>query len=147
MFGFFKSQERPSLIKGGSKTQREVLALLIERGRELESEFLSRREFEHPDEDEPLVQSFSMFFCCLCLSANLVGFALMGLEKDHLGSITREYAQHLSRLKAAKLPPDQIPYYAAAEMLGLPMELLRNAQYLNHFGADYNDVIEELRKD
>lgn len=145
---FFQPRKEKSLITSGSKIQREALALLIERGLQMESdqvEILSHHEFLHPDQHDPLIPAFSPFFgwggC-----ANLIGLAVMGLQGD-FPQIAHEYLHHRSRLSAAKRPAQNIPYAAASEMLGLPVQLLWDTQFQNFFGMDFAGVLDELRRD
>src|SRR5437868_4501611 len=119
-----------SIVMGGNKTEREVLANLIERGRKSTlgcSEIFDENVELIPQVSEPIEEDgVSGFFLCHCYRLNAIGYAIMGLD-GFLPHLAAAYEEQRLRAKVAKTPCQYPGYAAAADMLGLPIALLWKA--------------------
>lgn len=141
---------RKSLITNGTKNQRRALALFIERGMEVAEtfgEFLTENHELDPRVSAPIMyHGFSPFFQVNCYYLNAIGYAVMGLEGD-FPILIAAYREQLMRARVTKLSKERQPYAAAADMLGLPTELLWEVEFLASFGYMIPGVLDELRCD
>jgi hypothetical protein len=129
------------MITNGTLAERGALACLIERGLRV-----TGADEDHlfcPNGSPVLV--FSEPHCKLF--ATVLGFAILGLGDNPL-DVLKMYNDSLANTPEMPDSTQGVHFSvvsAAADVLGLPYELLWEAQTLHHFGYMAKDVAVELR--
>ena len=129
------------LISSGTPAERVALACLIERGLQVMG---AMEDHAYCVGGSPVLD-FSYPHCMLFATA--LGYAIMGLIEDPL-EILEKYNTSLATIPDVPEEEQQVQFpviLAAADILGLPYELLWEAQGLHHFGDTAKGIAAELR--